>query len=161
MRKAVVLAALAALVTVVALTAAATAAPAENGETVIRFPEVETEANDLFYDADRNKRPSFGDSFARSLVLYEDKQPGRGKRIGRAKTLCSFDNGAGGFCQGTFFLPGGTIQGQSYIKLEGKTTVAVVGGTGIYAGARGTFTSKQISDTKDASVSADVIRLIP
>jgi hypothetical protein len=146
---------------------AATAAPAKESGRVIRFIEVDNERADVFTDADHNNRPSFGDSFAGSLVLYAWAEGGgRGKRIGHAKTMCSFMSGNGAFCQGTFFLPGGTIEGQSYIKLTNKITVAVVGGTGAYAGARGTFTSRQINDTRDAdgnfvSLSADVIRLVP
>jgi hypothetical protein len=160
----------AALVTVAAFMAAA--APAQDGDTVIRFLELQNEADDLFSDADRNKRPSFGDSFAGSMMLYEEGsalskngQP-RGKRIGHAKIMCSFERGESAFCQGTFFLPGGTIQGQSYIKLANNLTVAVVGGTGKYAGARGTFTSKQLRNWKDAkgnyvSVASDAITLLP
>jgi hypothetical protein len=143
------------------------AAPAAGSGRVIRFIEVDNERAGVFTDADRNNRPSFGDSFAGSLVLYAwAEEGGRGKRIGHAKTMCSFLGGNGAFCQGTFFLPGGTIEGQSYIKMTNKITVAVVGGTGVYGGARGTFTSRQIRDTRDAdgnfvSISADVIRLLP
>ncbi len=172
MRKVFALAALAATC-IAAVFILAAAASAQNDDTVVRFLEVQSESDDLFYDADHNKRPSFGDSFAGSLVLYDEasvlSKKGklqRGKRIGHAKIMCSFGYGENAFCQGTFFLPGGTIQGQSYIKLSNNITVAVVGGTGKYAGARGTFTSKQIRDWKDAkgnftSLASDTITLLP
>jgi hypothetical protein len=143
------------------------AAPAAGSGRVIRFIEVDNERADVFHDADRNNRPSFGDSFAGSPVLYAwGEEGGRGKRIGHAKIMCSLLKEDGAFCRGTFFLPGGTVEGQSFLRLDDKITVAVVGGTGAYAGARGTFTSRQIRDARDAdgnfvSISADVIRLLP
>jgi hypothetical protein len=157
----VVLAALA-----VAALLISTAAPAAGGSRVIRFIEVDNEGTDVFIDADHNNRPSAGDSFIARPVLYAwARGGGRGERIGHANVMCTFASGHGAFCQGTFFLPGGTIEGQSYTPLSNKVKVAVTGGTGVYAGARGTFTSRNIRDARDAdgnfvSVSADVIRLL-
>ena len=142
-------------------------APAAGGGRVIRFIEVDNERADVFIDADRNNRPSAGDSFMSSLGLYAwAKQGGRGERIGHAKIMCTFAGMSSAFCRGTFFLPGGAIEGQGFTGLARKIEVAVTGGTGVYAGARGTFTSRQIRDTRDAdgnfvSVAADVIRLLP
>lgn len=143
------------------------AAPAAGGGRVIRFLEVDNEGDDVFIDADHNSRPSPGDSFIASPVLYAwAKGGGRGARIGHAKIMCAFEHENGAFCQATFFLPGGTIQAQSYVRLASHIKVPVVGGTGTYAGARGTFTTRNIRDARDAegnfvSVSADVIRLLP
>lgn len=167
MRKVFALAALAATCVAAVFVLGAAAAPAKESGRVIRFIEVDNDRTGRFIDADKNNRASFGDSFAGNLVLYAwAEEGGRGKRIGHAKVMCTFAGSSGAFCQGTFFLPGGTIVGQSYTRLEDTIKIPVVGGTGAYAGARGTFTSKQIRDTRDAdgnfvSISADVIRLLP
>jgi hypothetical protein len=142
-------------------------APAAGSGRVIRFLEVDNESADVFTDADHNNRGSAGDSFVASPVLYAwAKRGGRGARIGYAKIMCTLESENGAFCQGTFFLAGGTIQGESYTRLASRIKVAVTGGTGAYAGARGTFTSRNIRDARDAdgnfvSLFADVIRLLP
>ena len=65
-------------------------------------------------------------------------------------------------CTGTFFIPGGSVVGEGYIRFSNAPfTIPVVGGTGAYAGARGTFTSRSIRDNGEVSLSADVIRLLP
>jgi hypothetical protein len=167
MRKVFALAALTATCVAAVFAVAAAAAPAAESGRVIRFIEVDNERADRFVDADHNNRASLGDSFAGSLKLYAWAEGGgRGKRIGHAEILCTFASANSAFCQGAFFLPGGRIEGQGYTKLAGTVKVVVTGGTGAYAGARGTFTSRQIRDTRDAygnfvSVSADVIRLLP
>jgi hypothetical protein len=45
-------------------------------------------------------------------------------------------------CTGTFVLPGGSLAASAVITGSG-TEGAMVGGTGKYAGARGTFRSKE------------------
>jgi len=52
-------------------------------------------------------------------------------------------------CQVTYMLANGTITaaGVARIGASGPVTVAVTGGTGAYAGARGTLTSQSGSDT--------------
>jgi hypothetical protein len=144
------------------------AAPAAGGGRVIRFLEVSNSATDVFVDADHNNRPSAGDTFIASRVLYAwAKGGGRGARIGHLKMMCTFASAGDGFCEGTFFLPGGTIVAQTYARLFRNTNRApVIGGTGAFAGARGTFTSRGIRNTTDATghdvaLSADVIRLLP
>ncbi len=139
------------------------AAPAAGGGRVIRFLEVDQQRNDLYVDSDHNNRESTGDIFMGSFQLYSwAKAGGRGQRIGHAKVMCTFRGESSAFCTGTFFIPGGSVVGEGYIRFSNAPfTIPVVGGTGAYAGARGTFTSRSIKDNGEVSLSADVIRLLP
>jgi hypothetical protein len=72
-----------------------------------------------------------------------------GKRIGHLSVSCvatktsnKFD-GAQFNCSGTFVLPGGTLIASAMISGQSATEGAIVGGTGKYGGARGTFTTKE------------------
>jgi hypothetical protein len=71
---------------------------------------------------------------------------------GRAKATKAAET-----CTGVFALKDGTIALQAYNKGEQKVTqIAVTGGTGAYANARGTMTS-----TSTKSGSTDVLTLLP
>ncbi len=145
MRKVFALAALAATCVAAVFVLAAAAAPAKESGRVIRFIEVDNERTDLFSDADHNNRPSFGDSFAGepcALRVVRRRRAWQAHRAGQDHVLVP-ERGWRRSCRGTFFLPGGTIEGQSYIKLDNNLTVAVVGGTGAYAGARGTWPASE------------------
>jgi hypothetical protein len=140
------------------------AAPAAGGAPrVIRFLEVDKQRGDIYVDTDHNNRGSAGDIFMGSFALYSwAKGGGRGDHIGHAKVMCTFRGESSGFCTGTFYIPGGTVVGEGYIRFSNAPfTIPVVGGTGAYAGARGTFTSRSIRDNDEVSLSADVVRLLP
>jgi len=138
---------------------------------VIRFIEVEKASSDVFLDVDQNDQPSVGDSIMTNPTLYAwAKGGGRGAHIGHARVQCTFEGRSpnnpegvrGAFCQGTFFFHGGTVGAEGYVNFsDEKVTVPVVGGTGAYEGARGTFSSRTTHDTSAGSVSADIIRLLP
>ena len=140
-----------------------TAAPAAGTGRVIRFLEVDNQRADVFIDADHNNVESPGDIFMGSFVLYAwANGGGRGDRIGHARVMCTFRGRSSAYCDGTFFLPGGTVVAQSYIRFSNAPiTIPITGGTGAYLGARGTFTSRSIRDNSEVSLSADVIRLLP
>jgi hypothetical protein len=76
--------------------------------------------------------------------------------------MCTFAGPSSAFCDGTFFIPGGSVVAQSFIRFSNAPiSIPITGGTGAYAGARGTFTSRSIKDNGEVSLSADVIRLLP
>ena len=139
------------------------AAPAAGGGRVIRFLEVDQQRNDLYIDSDHNNTESAGDIFMGNFALYSwAKGGGRGQRIGHARVMCTIRSTSGSFCTGTFFIPGGSVVGEGFIRFSNAPIkIPVVGGTGAYAGARGTFTSRSIRDNSEVSLSADVIRLLP
>jgi hypothetical protein len=138
-------------------------AKAPGGGRVIRFLEVDNQRGDIYVDADHNNRESSGDIFMGSFVLYSwAKGGGRGERIGHAKVMCTFRGASSAYCTGTFFIPGGSVVGESFIRFSNAPIkIPVVGGTGAYVGARGTFSSRTIRDNGEVSLSADVIRLLP
>lgn len=135
------------------LGALALAAPAvANAKTVISFKEIDKGSTFTFVDnapkAANPRRPtiSAGDLFVISIPL----QNTRGESAGTLRAQCTFTKGTknpnrGGeaVCYGVFSFTNGTIDvlvGTRDINST-KTTGGVVGGTGAYAGARGTFTS--------------------
>lgn len=90
--------------------------------------------------------PSPGDE---SITTYRVLDATGAKRLGRAHFVCtSLDHrGAHEQCTGTIALPDGQL------ALQGDAdNVAVVGGSGAYAGARGTATGTDHPDSVDVTV---------
>jgi hypothetical protein len=134
------------------LAALVMAGPASAAPTVLHFEETEKGATFAFIDnpPTAKKRHGFPTKISAGdmIVLYNPLLEG-GKKIGHLSASCvatkntaKFD--AAGFnCTGTFVLPGGTLIAAATIG--GNTTEgAITGGTGKYAGARGTFTTKEV-----------------
>lgn len=128
-------------------TGAAFAAP-----RTIQFEEVEKDSTFAFVDnAPKSELHhgvpstiSAGDQISISTPLYKGAN-----KIGRLATTCtatvtakSFDN-AGFLCLGTFNLGKNTLVASAMISRNGGTEGAIIGGTGTFAGARGTFVSKE------------------
>ena len=128
-------------------TGAASAAP-----RTIEFEEVEKGSTFSFVDNApkaeiKHGVPSTisaGDQITISTPLYKGAS-----KVGRLATTCtatltskSFDK-AGFTCLGTFQLGKDTLVASAMISGKGGTEGAIVGGTGAYAGARGTFVSKE------------------
>jgi hypothetical protein len=85
-----------------------------------------------------------GASAGDMVVFTERLFNGRGKQIGSDAATCVrlFDDTA--LCTGTYLLPGGRVMVQLLqAGLTGTYEQAVTGGTGRFAGARGTVTVKQ------------------
>jgi hypothetical protein len=138
------------------LTAAAVATPvlaqSGGGGKTITFHELNKGSRFGYVDnPPRNKphrRPVFsiGDQFVLANPLA-----GTNGRIGELRATCALtkrapatDNGftaAHPFCTGAFILKDGALFVQAVDAGGDVTSGAVVGGTGLYAGARGTFTS--------------------
>jgi hypothetical protein len=90
--------------------------------------------------------PSPGDT---SITTYRVFDGSGAKRLGRAQFVCvATDRGKHEQCSGTIALRDGQIATQG-----DADHVAVVGGTGAYAGARGTATGEDHPDRVDVTVS--------
>jgi hypothetical protein len=118
------------------------------GPTTITFTEVAKGSTFEFVDnppmqKSEGSPTSAGDQFVATSPLVKG-----GKTIGKERIACtatstskSFE-GAHFLCSGAFVLPAGTLFLEAIIgapHLEG----AVTGGTGTYAGAKGTFSVKE------------------
>ena len=63
------------------------------------------------------------------------------KPIGRAELLCTFTFGTQRACRATYFLPEGKLVVGGSITNREIYELAILGGTGLYNNARGTFTA--------------------
>ncbi len=90
--------------------------------------------------------PSPGDA---SIITYRVYDAGGAKKIGRAQFVCVATDRRGEHeqCTGTIALPGGQIATQGDAE-----NVAIVGGSGAYAGARGTATGEDHPDSVDVTL---------
>jgi hypothetical protein len=74
-----------------------------------------------------------------SLFVFSERLAQSGKPIGSDHIVCTFTGSwpvETDFCRALFVLPGGTIVAEG-ASARGPFTVAITGGTGRYAGARG------------------------
>lgn len=120
--------------------------------TTLHFEETETGSTFAFVDnaPTAKKRHGFPTTIsAGDMIVITNPLLEGGKRIGRLSASCvatrtskKFD-GAQFNCTGTFVLPGGTLVASAIISGSGASEGAIVGGTGKYGGAHGTFTTKE------------------
>ena len=99
---------------------------------------------------------SAGDQFLLSGPAFK-----AGKRVGRVSAQCTFTRGGkntSGICSGVYALRGGDIYVAARLRPTDTVRGAVVGGTGEYIGARGTFKSV---DRQGGDPSDDTITLLP
>jgi hypothetical protein len=90
--------------------------------------------------------PSPGDA---SIVTYRVFDAAGAKRLGRAQFVCTAVDRRGEHeqCSGTIALPDGRLATQGDAE-----NVAIVGGSGAYAGARGTATGEDHPDSVNVTV---------
>lgn len=121
------------LVCMVAAVAAAVVAVAAQGKSTSKLSFVTKQQT--FTQVDVGKKGfSIGDSF-----IFVEQLLANGKQAGHDRIICTHVANAktgAESCTGTVLLAGGTIQ-LAGLASQGPFTVAVVGGTGSYAGARG------------------------
>jgi hypothetical protein len=141
----------AAIVAAGAIAAAGSNASGHSSQKVIRLTEVPRQFQfvDVAPQGGPSKPPSQGDEFVIGARLEQS-----GKRVGTANLVCTVTRpGRTGLsqCVGTLTLPHGdiTISGISRIATN-SDVFAVTGGTGAYARARGTLSSRQTSGDNDA-----------
>jgi hypothetical protein len=124
---------------------------AEAATTTLHFEETEKGSTFAYVDnpPTAKKRHGFPTKISAGdmIVLYNPLVEG-GKRIGHLSASCVATKStrkfaAAGFnCTGTFVLPGGTLAASAIIA-GNATEGAIIGGTGKYAGARGSFTAPE------------------
>lgn len=105
----------------------------------------------------RNPRFSIGDAFVFTSPLRDEAN----KPIGTLHVYCAVTRG-GNFsratsqCNATFALRNGTLAASAALKGE-DASIAVVGGTGAYEGARGSITDRDLPRDR----TEDTIHLLP
>ena len=121
------------LIGILALVAAAVVAVTAQGRSTSTLTFVTKQTS--FSQVDVGKKGfSIGDTF-----IFGEKLLANGKVAGHDRIVCTHVANAkagGESCVGTVVLAGGTIQ-LAGLSSEGPFSVAVVGGTGDYDGARG------------------------
>jgi hypothetical protein len=117
-----------------------------------------------FVDADRSggEQPTAGDVFLFRDSLHAWSGGRRGPRLGRLEGYCTFTTRAGCEASGTAYLPAGRLQLAGHVYFPPgqeprRIALSVVGGTGRYAGARGTAIGRPIHGTENT---AFVFRLV-
>ena len=136
-------------------------AQSASGPRTLRFLAVSwPDSRSTFVDHNQNSRPDVGDTFISGSDLYSWAGGKRGAHVGVIRVICTMTGANAGQCQGTFSLPAGTLETAGYVHFGTTTRVPVIGGTGIYRGATGTFTSTTIGGTHSLK-SAATIRLLP
>ena len=122
------------LIGAVAVVAAAAVAVAAQGKTASTLTYTTTQH--AFAQVDTGKKGfSIGDSF-----IFSERLTQGGKNAGYDHIVCTHAAdwpSSAESCVGTVVLPKGTLQLAGLSK-RGPFTVALLGGTGTYAGARGT-----------------------
>jgi hypothetical protein len=95
----------------------------------------------------RHHPPSRGDGFVMTETVFD---PASGDRIGRTQTACTVIDARHGRlqCTGTIVLP----QGEIAVQGDGQPPFAVTGGTGAFAGARGTLDGSEHDGRIDVTV---------
>jgi hypothetical protein len=122
------------------------------GPKVIRV--VSIGAVDVNLDSERE--PKAGDRFFSVGALHSWVGTKPGKRVGHEVVLCTFAavhfkrGWASVFCTAQFFLPGGTVSAESFLRFTDgpqKFTVPVTGGTGAYFNASGSIAIRDIGES--------------
>jgi allene oxide cyclase-like protein len=89
--------------------------------------------------------PELGSRFTFTDALYKWAGRKRGARVGRLEGICTFTKieervAVTAFCNATWYLPQGQILAAAFLRFAEEASafrVAVIGGTGAYANARG------------------------
>ena len=117
------------------------------------------------YNGAGNAPPAPGQGFGFSSTLFKWAGSRKGAPLGHDQVLCtvlSEDLSTGSVqaqCAATDFFPGGTIELAGATNFANPVTnVAVVGGTGVYAGAEGAARIRNIGG-QNSSSSAYVIHI--
>ena len=144
----------------VGLTIGATPAWAQDTTTVLRY--VDVEEGGTFVDVDQSGRfePTIGDQFISTDGLYAWAGTRRGERVGRVHVIGTIISPTMASISATAVLRGGSVQVEGLQLFSSRViTLAVTGGTGRFAGARGTVTVRQIGG-ENSTRSSVVLRLI-
>jgi hypothetical protein len=154
MKKIVLLAAACAVLLPTAAVSAAARGPGKPSVTM-HFLEIQTKFATTFA---QNQAPKPGDRFWFHSEFYRWNGTKRGAHLGHADTGAVFLTGDIAQITGVASLPGGTITVLGDSGPNVGPTLAVVGGTGIYADARGEVVIQSIGG-ENSNESADTVRL--
>ena len=119
--------------------------------TTLTFKEPEKGSTFAFVDAAPKapRKHGFPTKFsAGDELIFTNPMEMEGKRVGRLHVVCIATSSgkkpeaAGFICHGIAKLSNGTLVFDAMLS-EGNTNGAIVGGSGEYAGARGSFVSKE------------------
>ncbi len=152
---------LAALAATMLLAAQASAAP----PSTLRFLDVSVEATPAFDAGTGAPRP--GDRIYLHDSLYRWDGVKRGARAGSVRATLTFmssfgDHGATAELSGQLFLAGGSIWVDGVVHVSGgpsRFNLAILGGTGRFAGARGVLSIRDLVPNGDRS--AMILHLLP
>jgi hypothetical protein len=105
----------------------------------------------------RNPTFSTGDAFLFTSPLRDEAN----KSIGTVHVFCAVTRGgnfsrASSQCNGTYALRDGTLAASAVLRGE-EASIAVVGGTGAYEGARGSITDRDLPRDR----TEDTVHLLP
>jgi hypothetical protein len=106
----------------------------------------------------QNQAPKLGDRFWFHSEFYNWNGTRRGTHLGHGDASAVFLTGGIIQLTGIASLPGGTLTVLGESGPQGGSTLAVVGGTGVYAGARGEVVIQNIGG-ENSNESADTVRL--
>ncbi len=113
-----------------------------SGTQALSYVAVENPKSEVYVDVGK-KGDSPGDS-----VYFSERLLENGTQVGRTEITCTFYSERAGRCMGTLKLRGGTIEAGGS-DLSGKSfAVAILGGTGTYAGAEGAVRITELGDTR-------------
>jgi hypothetical protein len=121
----------------------------------MRFLEVQT---GMVATAPLSQRPTFGERLWFHSDFYKWNGTKRGAHLGHANSSGVVLPAETMEITGVASLPGGTITVVGQGGMQRGSTLAVVGGTGIYATARGEVVIQQLGG-RNSNTSADVVRL--
>ena len=135
------------------LALAAVPAAAQAPGPALKFKERNKGATFKFIDnppSAKRRGPSAGDMFVISNPLVS----ATGAKRGTLRATCTFSSRTAVVCYGVFTLKEGQLVAVvSTNNIDAKTTTgAIVGGTGVYEDARGTFTSRTTKTGADDTV---------
>jgi hypothetical protein len=85
------------------------------------------------------------------VIVSRTLETPAGVAAGSLQLVCVATSAATQHCAGTESLRGGTLEVVGVSSPASRTTVAVVGGTGVYAGARGTSVSVDRASSRDVA----------
>jgi hypothetical protein len=126
----------------VAASAASSASGPGKPTVVLQFLDVTTGYSATFPD---NRAPRFGDQFAFHDKIYRWNGPKRGALIGHADITAVVIGPNLSRLSAVAYLPGGTLVVFGDNSLSARSQkLSVIGGTGIYATARGELTARNI-----------------
>ena len=110
---------------------------------------------------DPNSPPKVGKQFVIESDFYKWNGSKRGAHVGTLQAFCTFTritgNGYWEICTGAALLPGGTITVAGSLLQGPLFDIAVVGGTGVYTGARGYVRFKSIGNGNTGKSAATIV----